>query len=489
MTLSSQPTPVSPKWQALAFATPTMGLAFLMGPMGVVQGIYARHFGMSLTVIAAVLLVSRVFDAITDPLIGHFSDRHRVRTGSRKPLVLLGGLCLIPCSYFLFVPPASVGAAYFMTWTLMFYLASTLLSIPTNAWGSELSSDSVQRTTLFTTMVFLGRIGGGLFYLVPFLPIFTTTEITPDTLKVSVLVGAVLIVSGLYCALRFVPNGPPPQAAPKPTTAQQQAKWHVFQDLIGTVKNNKPFQTFVAAYMFYGLGMGMCGGLLFIYIDAFLGEGAVFAQLSILSIVGGLLLIPLIYKVVIVLGKKTTWFLSMLIVLAALLYLGQLHPGENAYFGLIVFYVIFTVSGVTSGVIAMPMLSETIDYALLSDKTERRGVYFSVFSMMVKAEAALGMALGLAIAGWLGFDATATEHNAQATFAIHMAVSWVPVGLASVGLYFIWHYPLNERRSAIIHRRLSRRQQLQTLESARPVAETEPNKSVHYPYEKDAPNA
>jgi Na+/melibiose symporter-like transporter len=353
------------------------------------------------------------------------------------------------------VPPEDVGVAYFMLWTLLFYLSVTLLTIPMNAWGSEIGSNSVQRTTLFTAMMFVAQIGGVLFYLVPFLPMFTTTEITPETLKISVLVGAVLILPGLYCALKFLPDGPAPLE--EIHSLKDKPKDNVFQILLIAVKHNKPFQIFMAAYMCSGLGLGMCGALLFIYIDAYLGEGAIFAQLSILGLAGGLLLTPLAYKVVIIVGKKTAWLISSLITLAAIFYLGLLSPGHDAYMGLVVFYIILTFGGVSLGVIAMPMFSETVDYALLNDKTERRAAYFSVFSMMVKANAALGMAIGLAVAGGLGFDASATSHDAQSGFAIHMAVSWLPVALGSLGLFFIWKFPLDERRSAIIYRRLAGR--------------------------------
>ena len=226
--------PVLTKWQALAFSSPVMGQIFLMGPMGVVQGIYAKYFGMALTTLAAVLLVGRIFDALTDPLIGHFSDRYRVHKTTRKPFVLFGGLLVIPCSYFLFVPPADVGVSYFMLWTLLFYLSSTLLSIPMNAWGSEISSNSVERTTLFTVMMLVGQIGGVLFFLVPFLPMFTTTEITPETLKLSVWVGAVLILPGLFCALKFVPDGPAPLE--ETASVKDKPKGHVFHSLLNAVK-------------------------------------------------------------------------------------------------------------------------------------------------------------------------------------------------------------------------------------------------------------
>ena len=103
------------------------------------------------------------------------------------------------------------------------------------------------------------------------------------------------------------------------------------------------------------------------------------------------------------------------------------------------------------------MLSETIDYGLLSDKTERRGLYFSVYSLLVKFETALGMALGLAIAGWLGFDATATTHDDISGFAIRIAMSWVPCVFMSLGIFFILRFPIDERRAGIIARRLAGR--------------------------------
>ena len=90
-------------------------------------------------------------------------------------------------------------------------------------------------------------------------------------------------------------------------------------------------------------------------------------------------------------------------------------------------------------------------------KKERRGTYFSIYIMVTKVQVALGLSLGLALAGWLGFDATVTTHDEASTFAIHLAISWVPAVILTIGLFFIWHYPLDEHRCAIIARRLQRR--------------------------------
>ncbi|MDB9724470.1 MFS transporter [bacterium] len=446
------------KWQALAFGAPNISLAFFVGPMGVIQGIYAKYYGVALTTLATVLLIGRIFDAATDPLIGHYSDRYRSRKGTRKPFILLGGLSLIPCSYFLFVPQGEVTVVYFILWSLLFYLALTVINIPMYAWGSELYTDSVERTRLFTVWFFVGQIGSLLFFLIPFLPLFSTGEITPETLRISFVIGAVFAAIGLYCALRYVPNGPPPVVNDwVEKSTNQQPKTTVFKEMYNVVKSNKPFQIFVFAYLCIGFGTGMFFGLFFIFVDAFLDQGAIFATLSVIGIVGGLLLTPVVYKIVLLLGKRNTWLMASVVILSGVVYIGNLSPSEDLWVELVIVYVGMTLGGSVLGVIIIPMLSDTVDYGLLSDKTERRGTYFSIYTLMTKAQVALALSLGLALAGWLGFDATATTHDESSAFAIHLAISWVPAVILTLGLFFIWHYPLDEHRCAIIARRLQRR--------------------------------
>ena len=56
--------------RAFLYAAPFFGVSLLMGPLAVLSGIYAKHYGFALTTIATVILVARLFDAITDPVIG-----------------------------------------------------------------------------------------------------------------------------------------------------------------------------------------------------------------------------------------------------------------------------------------------------------------------------------------------------------------------------------------------------------------------------------
>ena len=95
-------TPSLSKTQYLSYVAPTMMVSFLWSLSPLLQGIYAKYYGVALTTIAMVLLIARVFDAVTDPLIGYWSDRYRAKFGTRKPFIIAGGILLIVSGYFLY---------------------------------------------------------------------------------------------------------------------------------------------------------------------------------------------------------------------------------------------------------------------------------------------------------------------------------------------------------------------------------------------------
>ena len=441
-------------WKILAFSGPSVGLMFVMGPMNIIQGIYAKYFGIPLTTLAGILLLCRLFDMFSDPLMGYFSDRYKERTGTRKPFVLAGGLSLLVCSYFLFIPPDHVGALYITFWMVSFYAASTLIFIPTYSWLGEMSVHPEERACLISVQAFVGKIGLLLFYLIPFLPLFSSKEITPETLKVSIVVAAILMLPGLYVALRYAPNGPDVRV----DRVEKRKKVLVFfMEFMSALKRNQPFKIFVAAYMCVSLGVGMYFGLFFIFVDSYLGQGESYAKVFSLSMVVGLISIPLAYKAIILLGKKLAWGILTLLMMLSIFYSGQLRSGEDVFLSLLILITILNVAAAILPMITLPLLNEAVDYGLLSNKTERRGLYFSIYSLLLKFEIALGLALGLAIAGWLGFDATATSHDDSSGFAIRMAMSWIPCVFIGLGFFFIWFLPIDERRAGIIARRLAAR--------------------------------
>jgi Na+/melibiose symporter-like transporter len=439
--------------KALAYVAPQLGLSLLFAPMiTVLGGIYGKYYGISLTTIASVMLVARIFDAVSDPLIGYYSDRWRARTGTRKPFIMVGGVLMIPCCYFLFVPPQGVSEGYFAFWYMAFYLAMTIIVIPYLAWANEFTETSEDKTLAFSLMAMAGQGGTGLFYLIPLLPFFLTTEITPETLLVTVVAGGVLLIVGLAVAVIMVPDGP----AHRPQV-RQEASGRALVATLSALVSNKPFVLYVLAFMCLGIGYGMWAGLFFIYVDSYLLLGGAFANLSLWGMVCGVAAIPVWYRLSLYWGKRKAWLVGMLLLAGVFLYTAVLRPGDSGLYELFALNLLMTFSIASMGVIASPMLCDTIDYGRLKDGAERNALYFSIQALMTKLQLAVGGALGFAIVGWFGFDLQAAEQTDMSLIGLRLSVSWAPTFFVLLAMVFIALMPLNERRMTAIRRRLTLR--------------------------------
>ena len=433
-----------PMWlKIVAFVMPQVGVVLLLGPViAVLGGFYAKYYGLSLTSIAMVILVARIFDAITDPLIGYYSDRWRLKTGSRKPLILVGALLLSPSAYFLFVPPSNVSALYFALWYMTFYFGLTLFMIPYMAWAHEFTETSKDKALVFSAMNIAGQTGSALFYVLPLLPFFITTDISPEVLKATAYVGTALFLPGLYLAFKFVPDGPVHEA---PTTAVQnrtslvQQGWQTVQELI----NNRPFLLFVWISIFSGLAYGLWAGLLFIFIDAYLNLGEEFAEMSLWGMVCGALAIPFWYRIVVRWGKRIPWLVGTGVLPMVFVATGFLDSSYSEYLSILVLYLTFTVCAASGAVVAGPMLCDIIDYGCYQTGHERSGIYFSMQGLLIKIQLAIGGALGLAIIGWLGFDMNAVTHSATSVLGLKIGISWLPVLLIIPAMVCIYRIPLS----------------------------------------------
>lgn len=440
--------------QCLLYSTPHAAIAFLMASMHVVQGIYAKYYGVSLTVIAAILMFSRIFDAISDPLIGFYSDHYRRKSGSRKPFMFAGAMILALAGYFLYVPGSNVTSYYFAFWLIVLYFGWTLYEIPHIAWASDMSFEPKAKTRIFSYRVAAGYTGLFVFYVMPLLPFFSTNEITPETLKWSALVSIAILLPSVYFSLRWVPDSGEDQSVRK-DDAQVNVRPIDRSSLVSIIVNNKPFQIFLAAYIFVGLAVGMWFGLLFIYLDSYIGRGDLFAMSFVGATAIAVMSTPIWNLTANYFGKKKLWFFSVILFLLSIVLTGFLQPEQTDFAEVLVLKTLNSLGFVAMLVVAPAILSDIVDYGAWRFKTQSAGVYFSLQTFLYKTTSAVGAALGLAIAGWYGFDATSLNHSESEIFGIQLAIAWIPSVLIVIAFYFIYLLPIDSRRHAIIRRRLS----------------------------------
>ena len=434
--------------QKVSYSLPTGITWFLGAPMIIIlPGMYAKYFGLTLTSIAMVLLISRLFDAVTDPVIGYLSDRYRKWSGTRKPLIILGAVGIVVGSYLLFVPPADVTVAYFLTCSLIFYLGWTLFEVPHLAWGGELATDYRDKTRIYTMRGFFTSLGPLLFFTIPLLGIFESKEFTPEMLKWSVLVCALLAIPMILLCIKTVPSG----------RVSDIDKQDSFRLLIDSILRNRPFLLFLVTYVVLGIGMGMWIGVTFIFIDAYLGLGEKMALAFTLGALAGIISIGLWYKLADWYGKKWAWGTGMAVGAIAMGGFAWLTPGEQSLIPLVTLMCAAYCAFAAMQTLTPSLLSDIVDYSTWKFGVDRGGTFFSVYLICTKANMSVGAGLGLGIAGWYGLDPSAAIHTEESLFGLFLSISYMPAFLFLASIILIMLMPIDARRHRIIQRRLAMR--------------------------------
>ena len=167
---------------------------------------YAETTGLSLTAIGVVMLIAKLCDTVTDPIVGYLSDRTPTSWGRRKLYVVIATPLIILATYYLFNPPAQVTTIYLLLWTIAIYIAGTLSIVPMNAWGAELSANYNTRSLVAGTRVAFGLVGSlvALMFAV-LLARENSAELGPTLSGITWLVVITLIIATVLAAL-LVPD-------------------------------------------------------------------------------------------------------------------------------------------------------------------------------------------------------------------------------------------------------------------------------------------
>lgn len=477
--------------QQLAYALPAVATTFVIGSLAIVQGIYAKYFGLSLATIATVIFISRIFDAVTDPLIGYYSDQYQTRHGSRKPFVIVGAVLFVISSYFLYSPvdldslktlesdpsqtSISVSAGYFLACFLAFYFSWTLFEIPHLSWGAELARTSQEKTKVYSLRAAAGWCGVLLFYLVPLLPFFETQAFTPQTLYWAVIGTGFIMLPLLYLCIKKTPNGIGASIATS-CDGDREAKSN-WKALVKEVIANRPLCLFLLVIILYNISAtGMWMTLLFIYADAYLALGQRFAQASIIGLVIGLPMIGVLYGLASRWGKKVTLSLGVLLNMLGIIGTGFLSPGDSSFYLLSLFIIFcYGMGGPAFNCLAPSLLADIIDYGNWKFGHNRSASYFSLYSLAAKSSGAIGGAAGLAIAGYYGFDPAAVTQSEEGIFGIKLAIAGLPAVIILMAVILIILHPMTATRHEIIRRRLDARV---ICESSRDKKAVESNSSL-----------
>jgi len=417
------------------YALPAFVLAFPTIPVFVLlPSFYGETLGLGLASVGFVLFALRVFDVISDPVLGWISDRIPKRFGKRKLPMALGGVIAGPALIALFSPPENVGTLYLFGWGLALYLGWTAIQIPYLSWAAELEPDYNQRIKLNSFRELAGLLGilsiGAIGIALSSLD---ETERLTTTAILTVAIGLMIFVITLIKV---------PQGRIAPAEKRMNFPWQ-----------NKLFLRVLGAWFLNGLANGLPAVCLPLFLTYILGVGEeVKANLLFLYFLFAVLGIPLWLFLSKQTSKHKVWCASMLFACLVFALVPFLESGDVFLFGLI---CVLTGLALGSDLAFPPAIqADCADWDRLRFGKERLASLFAYWSMATKL--ALGLAVAIAFPVLELVDLSSQSILSKTTLMVIYA--GLPVVLKLSAVLIMWNFPLTKDRHRAVQRALVRKQ-------------------------------
>ncbi len=412
----------------LAYVAPALPLAMLGLPLNVhLPAFWAEGMGLRLGTVGLVLTLVRLLDIVFDPTIGRLSDRLRFRFGRRRPFIALGLPVGILGGALLFFPPAGAGAVHLFVAYAVLTLGWSLISLPWQAWGAELSDDYAERTRIVGWRETGTLLGIVLSALLPFAFGISDPGKTLHLLALVVLVLATPAVAFLLLGLR---------EPARPVAGFQGG----LAESLRSAWANRPFRRLLAAWTVNGIANGMPAVLFVLLCQHVLQAPAAAGPILLVYFLSGIAGVPLWTWVARRIGKHRAWSWAMLATCAAFLPVMALGAGDVP-----AFLVICVASGLGLGAdLALPpsMQADVVDLDELNTGEHRAGLFFAAWTMAQKAGNALAAGLAFGLLDLAGFSATGVNPPAQ-LLALAGLYCLMPVLLKLGAVLMVWNFPID----------------------------------------------
>ena len=424
------------------------------GPTNLAVPIYTLYMGVSPAVVGAVVAITRVWDAVSDPLMGEISDRTSSRWGRRRPYIIGGALVGGLAFALMWHPPAGLsqwGHAVFLGLALLlFYTAFTTFTVPYHALGYEMSDEHHERTSVMAYRMFfnvVGNVGVGWLFALAKAPVFG------DPVTGAKYAGA---IAGVVFALTCIVPGLFLRERTFKRTTDPQPFWRSF---ISTAKII-PFRVLLVLTTMILVTSSLIFSSLLIYINTFYTFGGNVDKAAILQGVivtcfalANAASLPFVAKLSKRLGKKRTLTVAFSV---------QAVAGASTWFMIrpdlpylqLVALIFHQVAFVTFFLMLHSMTADVCDFDEHLNGRRREGMFGAAITWVQKLAVALSVLLSGTLLVALGFDSTPGARQPDSmVFGIRLVFTVVLTLQALISLFILRYYRLDESLLAEIRLR------------------------------------
>ncbi|MDG1803453.1 MFS transporter [Flavicella sp.] len=458
---TTAPEDIVPIGQKVAFGAGHLVLNLLPGSLAIFMFFLLTAFGMDPFLAGLLGGLPRIFDAITDPIMGFISDNTKSKWGRRRPYIFVGAIAsgILFAVLWQLDPENSqmFNFWYFLILSMVFLIGNTMFATPLIGLGYEMTSDYNERTRLMAFSQIIGQIAWMIvpwFWVLIANPnVFETQAIGVQ--KLSVIVGSICIVLGLLPALFCKGIDSANMDNRKEITFKTMFSnvKDLFQGII-QVSKNKPFMKLCGATFLVFNGFQLVASFSFFIIVFFMFNGdyglagtwpAWFS--TVMAFVTAFLVIPVVSWMANKYGKRKAFIYSTLIsIVGYVLKWWGFDPDMPWLLFMPIPFISFGIGGLFT--LMMSMTADVCDLDELENGMPRKeGTFGAIYWWMVKLGQALALVLGGLVLKIVGFDQNAAMQSAETLTKLRLADIIIPAITAGLAVWVMWNYSLDEKRA------------------------------------------
>ncbi len=430
----------------LSYSPPVVGLS---GPLFLVQ-FYFLNFATDVLLLAPLSVgllfaAGRVWDAISDPIVGTLSDRTRTRLGRRRPW-MLAGIPLLMLSFVMIWSPPELEPSGMYAWTTVslffFYTAFTMYSVPHSALGAELTTDYFERNRIFGANSAAFTFGmllsfGGMQYVMN---------------AVDSRLAASYVAFGVAAALPFILLVPPVRLRERVEYQGRGASssWGAMRDVLAN-----PHARLLLAVQFCQLAGSGVLGLMAPYLMRYVVKRpdlvgvmpGIFVVFTIISI-------PIWLRITRHVGKKSAWIAGLLG--SGVSFGGILLVSEG---DLVLLGVLLGCAGFFAGcgmMVGNSILADVIDWDELQTGERKEGAYSAAWGFAIKSATAIIIVLVSVALQFSDFEAN-QEQTEETLWMLRILNGGLPLVMYAIAGTLFMRFGLNESEHAAVRTELDAR--------------------------------
>ena len=458
-----------PMSQKIAFGVGMLANQMFPAVMSIFMVVLVQDLGFPGWMWGIIFFLPRVFDSITDPIMGFISDNTKSKWGRRRQYVFIGaimmGIAFVIMWQLYRENTVEYNFTYFLLWSFVFYLGLTIFSVPYVAMGYEMTSDFHERTNIMAVAQWIGQwawvIAPWLWVIMYDPEWFASADVATRTL--AIWMGMIFMVCAMVPAL-FIKSKSTLNENYSPLTVSS------IGSSLGEILNgfkeafqSRPFRKLCIATFFIFNAFNTIAAFSFFIIvyHLFAGDAAAAGVWpTLFGSVGALattfIVIPIVARMSKVMGKKPAFILSQGIsIIGYLMLYFMFVPGQPYLFLFALPFFSFGIGSLFT--LMMSMTADVIDLDELETGKRREGIFGAIYWWMVKFGFAIaGLASG-AIMSFVGFDSNLAVQPEGAIDGLRLFYSGLPVTGTLIAMIVMWTYDVDEQRSTEVRKILEER--------------------------------